>query len=270
VSAAALGKCCFSLARIAGAPARYKHKDLDISMIQAVIFDFSQTLVDSTNGFITSEKMAKEVIYSSLFPNDSEDNWQVFLSTYRRMRKEFHARSVFSRARLWTEVFKHFSRTPDPERIERWETDYWTQVKAMTSTFPETFEVLESLRDTYKLAMITNTQGQKMPGGHRISLFPDLESYFDPIIVAGESGIPPKPHPEVFRLCLEKLDLKPSQAVFVGDDWRIDICGARDAGLHQVWLKHRAIKRNWPKADTPVIEITDLTQLPGQITKISD
>jgi HAD superfamily hydrolase (TIGR01549 family) len=239
-------------------------------MIQAVIFDFGQTLVDSANGFITAEKAAKEVIFSSLFPNKSEDDWQVFLSTYRRMRKEFHAQSVFSRAKLWTAVFKHFSRTPDPDRIEKWETDYWAQVKAMTSTFPETSEVLESLCKTYKLAMITNTQGQKMPGSHRIALFPDLETFFDPIIVAGESGIPPKPHPEAFRLCLEKLDLKPRQAVFVGDDWRIDICGARDAGLYPVWLKHRAIKRNWPKADAPVPVITDLIQLPDRIAKISD
>ena len=32
--------------------------------------------------------------------------------------------------------------------------------------------------------MITNTQGQGISGAHRLSLFPDLETFFEIIIVA--------------------------------------------------------------------------------------
>ena len=81
------------------------------------------------------------------------------------------------------------------------------------------------------------------------------------IIVAGEGGIPPKPDPDPFRICIEKLQIKASEAVYVGDDWRIDICGARDAGLHAVWLKHHTVKRNWPQVEEAVPEISNLNAL---------
>jgi putative hydrolase of the HAD superfamily len=107
--------------------------------------------------------------------------------------------------------------------------------------------------------MITNTQGQQRSGTHRISQFPELETHFEVIIVAGENGIPPKPDPEPFRLCLRELNLKPSESVYVGDDYRIDVCGAKDAGLHAVWLKHHSVSRSWPdvQTSTPIIRHLD-------------
>ena len=79
--------------------------------------------------------------------------------------------------------------------------------------------------------------------------------------MAGEGGVPPKPDPQPFRLCLEKLQIKASEAVYVGDDWRIDICGAGDVGLHPIWLKHYSVKRNWPQVQTSVPVITSLKPL---------
>jgi HAD superfamily hydrolase (TIGR01549 family) len=127
--------------------------------------------------------------------------------------------------------------------------------------FPDATEVLESLNARHKLALITNTQGQKTKGSHRISLFPELERFFQAIVVAGEDGILPKPDPEPFRRCLTKLKITAGQAVYVGDDYRIDICGARDSGLHPVWLKHHSVQRNWPAVQTTVPVITSLKQL---------
>ena len=55
--------------------------------------------------------------------------------------------------------------------------------------------------------------------------------------------------------------MDPSEAVYVGDDFRIDICGAKDAGLHPVWLKHHLVKRTWPDVETEVPVITSLDEL---------
>ena len=48
-------------------------------------------------------------------------------------------------------------------------------------------------------------------------------------------------------------------AVYVGDDWRMDVGGARAAGLHPIWIRHHSVKRNWPDVvpDVPVIESLD-------------
>jgi HAD superfamily hydrolase (TIGR01549 family) len=226
-------------------------------MIKAVIFDFGQTLVDSANGFRRAEKQAQGRLFKDLSLTLKDE----FLENYRRIRKQFHERSNFSRKSIWNEVYFYHCRTADPDLLERWESEYWDTVKANTKIFPETIQVLETLNTRYDVALITNTQGQRKVGTHRISQFPELEKYFKAIIVAGEGGIPPKPDPQPFRICLQELGLDPSEAVYVGDDYRIDICGARDAGLHPVWIKHHLVKRNWPDVETTAPVMSSLDEL---------
>lgn len=232
-----------------------------VPMLKALIFDFGQTLVDSADGFRTAEKRAQSRIFADLGSEPGGPGQDAFLPCYRRLRQEFHRRSNFSRPAVWQAVYAHFNHKPDPKKLEKWESDYWQQVKARTQPFPETVSVLEALADRYQLALITNTQGQKSAADHRIALFPQLERFFGVIIVAGESGIPPKPDLEPFRRCLQKLKVLAHEAVFVGDDWRIDICGARNAGLRPVWLQHHSVQRNWPNVATQVPIITRLDQL---------
>jgi HAD superfamily hydrolase (TIGR01549 family) len=226
-------------------------------MIKAIIFDFGQTLVNSADGFRAAEKEAQAKLFSKLGLTIQTD----FLTNYRRLRKELHEQSNFSRKFLFHEIYYYYCLTPNEKLLEQWETEYWETVKANTLLFPEALEVLKALNEKYQVSMITNTQGQKTAGTHRISLFPEIEKFFKVIIVAGENGIPPKPAPDPFRICLEKLQIKASEAVYVGDDYRIDVCGARDAGLHPIWLKHHSVKRHWPEVQTSVPVITGLEQL---------
>jgi HAD superfamily hydrolase (TIGR01549 family) len=233
-------------------------------MIQAVIFDFGQTLADSADGFRTAEKEAQEKIFKDLSITLADE----FMTHYRRIRKEFHARSEFSRRAMWREVYYYYCRSSEEALLETWESEYWETVRRHTRLFAETETVLAALRNRYRLALVTNTQGQKAEGGHRIAQYPELEPYFETIVVAGEGGVPPKPDPRPFRLCLQRLGVAPAAAVYVGDDWRIDVGGARAAGLRPVWIKHHSVRRNWPDADDPRVPvITDLTALlePGKL-----
>ena len=226
-------------------------------MIKAVIFDFGQTLVDSADGFRRAEKEAQDKLFKDLSLTLKDK----FLENYRRIRKQFHDQSNFSRKSIWNEVYYYHCLTADLDLLEKWENEYWETVKAHTKLFPEAETVLENLNSQYKVALITNTQGQISTGIHRIRLFPELEKLFQVIIIAGEGDIPPKPDPEPFRLCLAKLNISAGQAVYVGDDYHIDICGAGDYGLHPVWLKHSSVRRNWPDVQTSVPVITNLKQL---------
>ena len=226
-------------------------------MIKAVIFDFGQTLVDSADGFRRAEKEAQDRLFKDLSLTLKDK----FLENYRRIRKQFHDQSNFSRKSIWNEVYYYHCLTADPDLLERWENDYWETVKANTKLFPEAEKVLEALNAQYKVALITNTQGQKRVGTHRISQFPELDQYFQVVIVAGEEGIAPKPDPQPFRICLQQLEIDASEAVYVGDDYRIDICGARQAGLLPIWIKHHRVKRNWPDVETEIPQISSLNKL---------
>ncbi len=226
-------------------------------MIRAIVFDFGQTLVDSADGFRTAEKETQQKASAALGPADDE----VFLATYREIRSRFHARSDFSRKRILEELFRHYGRKPDPALLERWETEYWEKIKAMTRVFPEAEAVLTALGGRYRLALITNAQGQTETGRHRLGNYPELMSFFEVIVVAGEGGVPAKPDPLPFRLCLDRLGIAPNDAVYVGDDWRIDVCGSEAVGMHPVWLRHRLLRRNWPQVKTAVPVIDSLERL---------
>jgi FMN phosphatase YigB (HAD superfamily) len=226
-------------------------------MKKAVIFDFGQTLADSSDGFRLAEGEAQIEIFSRL----GISSWDEFKRLYRLIRKSSQDSSNFSRKAIWIDVLLNYGTQADVPFLEELEGRYWNTVIEHTKIFPEAFSTLERLSIKYRLAVITNTQGQTNSNRHRFGSFPEIERFFEIVIVAGESGIPPKPDPLPFRLCLEGLGVLPEEAVFVGDDLRIDIGGAVGAGIQPVWIKHHSVRRSWPevKAEFPVI--TSLDQL---------
>lgn len=226
-------------------------------MISAVIFDFGQTLADASDAFRSAEKEAQRRLSEAMQLPLRED----FVDTYRKIRKEFHARSDFSRKAMWEEVYRTYGKIPGEGLLDELEESYWNKIEEETVLFPEVVDVLGKLRESYALALITNTQGQKDYGKHRMSRFPELEDFFKVVIVAGERGIPAKPDRRPFLLCLERLGISASEAVYVGDDWRIDIRGAMNIGMQPIWLQHRSFSRNWPEAEAPVPTIDGLEKL---------
>ncbi len=226
-------------------------------MIKAILFDFGQTLVDSADGFRAAEKEIQDKIYTHLGLTSRQD----FLTNYRKIRTEFHAQGKLSRIAIWQEVFWYFCREADPQMLEKWEVEYWEKIKSQTTVFPETYVTLEQLAQEYKLALVTNTQGQKNTDEHRSSLFPQLEKFFAGVVIAGDSDVPCKPDPTPFRICLTEIGVAPSEAVYIGDDWHNDICGAKNADIQPIWIQHKLVRRSWPIGKEPVPIITSLDQL---------
>lgn len=48
-----------------------------------------------------------------------------------------------------------------------------------------------------------------------------------------------KPDKELFFRSCRALAVEPSGCLYVGDDWKNDVIGARNAGLHPVWVQQR-------------------------------
>ncbi|GGB39683.1 haloacid dehalogenase [Flexivirga endophytica] len=68
-----------------------------------------------------------------------------------------------------------------------------------------------------------------------------------------------KPDARVFRAACERLGSEPSRTAYIGDEWEADIVGARDAGLHPIWLRRRG--DNTPGAPLDVPFITSLAEV---------
>lgn len=100
--------------------------------------------------------------------------------------------------------------------------------------YPHVREVLEQLKKTYKLGLVTNgysdVQRLKVKGA-------GLEAYWDVIVVSGDIQVE-KPDPSIFRKALEELKVLPEDAVMVGDHLEKDIDGALGAGIKAIWFDH--------------------------------
>ena len=119
--------------------------------------------------------------------------------------------------------------------------------------YPEVAEVLEALRDRYRLALVTNS-----PRAHQALDDLGLTEHFDEVV-----EIPPdlrKPRPEGFWHAAEVLGVAPDDLVYIGDSYRCDIQGGLAAGVRPIWVDR--LDTGLPVPDG-VIRITSLDALPA-------
>jgi putative hydrolase of the HAD superfamily len=102
----------------------------------------------------------------------------------------------------------------------------------MVEPYPELYEVLDALKENYKLGIITN--GYSTVQRDKIKTA-KISHYFDDIIVSGETEHE-KPDPDIFALSCRHLGINPKEAVFVGDYFPNDIEGAIRVGMIPVWI----------------------------------
>jgi putative hydrolase of the HAD superfamily len=102
------------------------------------------------------------------------------------------------------------------------------------SLFPQVLEVLNQLRKHYLLAVVSDAQSAyALPELRAVG----LHEYFDPVIISGDYGYR-KPDARLFQTALDRLQVLPSQAIFIGNDAYRDIFGARQLGIRTILFRH--------------------------------
>lgn len=124
--------------------------------------------------------------------------------------------------------------------------------------YEEALGVLELLAQRYTLGALTN--------GNADIYRTDAAEYFDFAFLAEEIGAS-KPHPDMFQAALNHAGVPAASIIHVGDDPDHDIRGARDMGMHTVWVNIR--RNSWPGGKPADREISNLQELPAVIESIS-
>jgi HAD superfamily hydrolase (TIGR01549 family) len=101
-----------------------------------------------------------------------------------------------------------------------------------TGTEPGTHEALEKLRSAgFRLAVISNADGRMADVLDRCG----LTTYFDFVIDSETVGVE-KPDPAIFLDACQRLELEPSECLYVGDLYQVDYQGSTAAGLQGVLI----------------------------------
>jgi putative hydrolase of the HAD superfamily len=220
--------------------------------IQAVCLDIDDTLIDFTTP-------ARKALCDMIGRDDMWPTWQ-------RMTEEHVARVVSGELDpdtmrlVRTRAFlADLGSSVDDELVCVLENRRRAEMCSAWALFDDVVPCLDWLHAAgLKVAAVTNASS-----GHQRSKLIDLgiARFFDTVVIAGELGAA-KPDPQIFQAACTRLDVPTQEALHVGDRLDVDAVGARDAGLHGVWLDRCGAE---PPADAGVHVIETLSDLPELI-----
>ena len=127
------------------------------------------------------------------------------------------------------------------------------QAKMNLVLFDDVAPVLTGL----KLGLISNIEDNMTVTLEKLG----LTSLLDIIVTSQDAGAN-KPQPEIFFMALERAGVEPAEAMYIGDQYRVDVLGARAVGIQGILLDradhHREIT-DCPRIQS-LSEIADLLE----------
>ena len=118
--------------------------------------------------------------------------------------------------------------------------EYITESPLKTALIPHAIEVLDYLNGKYGLHIITNGFNEVQFSKLKLC---GLDKYFQKVITSEMSGYH-KPRPEAFGYSLSAANAKKAESLMIGDDLEIDILGAKNFGMDQVFYNADGVKHN--------------------------
>jgi HAD superfamily hydrolase (TIGR01549 family) len=240
---------------------------LDVNRIEAVLFDYGNTLIPFARPQMDACDSALRTAMEKHFgPVDGDrlkelrdaDRLAPFRNGYRENELTGTVASLVRRL---------FNREPGTEQIADLLQARFDAVVGAIEAPPYAADVLSRLAGRYRLALVSN-----YPDGKAIRTSLErtgLAPFFESVVISGEVGYV-KPHPRPFVVCLEQLSLAPSEAVYVGDNWLADVQGAMQLGMQVVWIRQWEAVDNFapdPGDLQPEATIQHLTELPSLLTR---
>ena len=212
--------------------------------IEAVLFDLDDTLIDWANIEASREefyqprvKRLHDYLTGLGLDLPKVDKFQSIIdqaifATWEEAKKTWSIRSygdVLDQVLLGIGLDVDGLDTNEMLRIFGW--DPWPGVVV----FPDTISVLEELRDRgYELGLLTNSFLPMWMRDRELEFF-NLLSFFEYRLTAADIGYV-KPHPNIYYELLDRMEVSPDRAVFVGDRPKNDIAGANAVGLVSVLM----------------------------------
>jgi putative hydrolase of the HAD superfamily len=201
-------------------------------MIKAVLFDFYNTLAETTNFGPSWEELVTELGYE--LPADVRERW--WNDGIDGTEHDEHSVSrdhyvAWQRSRVCSMLGE--CGVPGAAHDEFIERVHEISAHNRIDAYEEVADVLTDLRARgVALAICSNWDWDL----HEAIESAGLTGAVDVVVSSAWVGAR-KPHPRIYDHTLDQLGIAPQDALFVGDTWACDVDGPRAAGMHTLYLR---------------------------------
>ncbi|MGF2034532.1 MAG: haloacid dehalogenase type II [Nostoc sp. CmiVER01] len=224
---------------------------IDFNQYKALTFDCYGTLIDWENGILG---VLKPLLLAHNINLDDEQILELFAQFEAELEKGDHIKYREVLERVVQKFGERFGFEPTADELNSLadSIQHWLP-------FPDTIEALKSLKQKFKLVIISNVDDDLFAFSAK-----HLQVEFDQIITA-EQAKSYKPSLNNFRLAIERIDLPLEQILHVAASVYHDIVTAKSLGLSTVWVNRRADQKRFDATGSAIsqadLEVPDLKSL---------
>jgi len=159
---------------------------------------------------------------------------QSFIQVTTRRRADLREILSQERFKIMLHLLGHDAQQITDQAVETITKAHMAQLQQSFEMRPEVLQVLNWARAHYRTAMISNF-------AYAPALYDSLDRFgirsaFETVVVSAEVGWC-KPHRIIFEHAFEKMAIRPSEALFIGDQLYVDVYGALNCGMDVVWVE---------------------------------
>ena len=203
---------------------KYKH----------LFFDFDDTLWDlKKNSYAALREVFDKYDLNKLF--DDFDQFYTLYTANNKRLWELYPKGLITKKELNQERFLNplsQAGCDDAELADHINEDYIEICPTKTALKPHAVELLEYLKPAYKIHILSNgfTKVQ-----HIKIQSCGIGIYFDNLYFSEIIGCH-KPDKRIFEYAVKSSNARKSESIMIGDNFDADITGARNAGIHQIYV----------------------------------
>lgn len=210
----------------------YCWKGCEEDMVKAVIFDLDNTLYDYTkNNQIARQRLAETA--AGLLDVTPERFLEVYAQADREVKARMGASASCHNRMLFCQRAVEMLGGNVLEVTPKLYEAYWGTILAEMKLYPGAEKLIKALKDKGILIGICTDMTAHIQYRKLQSL--GLTPYVDAIVTSEEMGVE-KPHAAMFHAILDKLKVRSGEAVYVGDNFERDICGAQNTAIRPIWF----------------------------------